>query len=414
MPIVQTIHAIFHQHSRQVLATLIRLLGDFDLAEEALQDAFAAALAQWPEQGVPANPSAWLVSTGRFKAIDQIRRRARFKSLDDNFNQTLETIEHSHTPDETWLDESHLADDRLRLVFTCCHPSLSAEARIALTLREVCDLTTEQIASAFLSQPSTIAQRIVRAKQKIKKANIPYEVPAPHELPERLDSVLQVVYLVFNEGYSRSQPQPEAKDLTHEAIRLGSLITEILPEPEAMGLLALMLLQDSRRLARTDSVGDLILLEAQDRTLWDSGQIQRGLQLVTGALKRGPAGIYCLQAAIAAVHAESPDWASTDWPQILGLYNLLFRLNPSPVVALNRAVALSMCEGPAPALELLDALQAQSELAAYQPLAAARADILRRLERYSEARAEYRRALALTDQASEQRFLARRLEALPT
>ena len=403
------VDAVYRAESRRVLATLIRLLGDFDLAEEALQDAFRAALEQWPRDGVPANARAWLVSAGRFKAIDGIRRRARLAALDDVAEQ-VEAI-----PDDTaaW-DGDAVEDDRLRLIFTCSHPALSPDAQVALTLREVCGLTTEQIAHAFLTPAPTLAQRIVRAKAKIRDARIPYEVPARAELAERLDSVLRVIYLVFNEGYAASSGTSLTRpDLSGEAIRLGRLLVELLPEPEALGLLALMALHESRRAARTSPSGDLILLEDQDRSLWNREQIAEGLALVERALSSRRFGPYTLQAAIAAVHAEAPEASATDWPQIVGLYDVLMRVEPSPVVELNRAVAAAMRDGPEAGLASIDAILARGDLSDYRLAHAARADFCRRLGRSAEARASYERALVLTQQEPERRFLERRLAQLP-
>ncbi len=400
--------AIYRAESRRVFATLIRLLGDFDVAEEALHDAFRAALEQWPRDGVPANPRAWLVSAGRFKAIDGIRRRARFVAIDDVAEQ-VDAI----ADDTPQSDGEGIEDDRLRLVFTCCHPALSPDAQVALTLREVCGLTTEEIAQAFLSSASTLAQRIVRAKSKIRDARIPYQVPTPAELPERLDSVLRVVYLVFNEGYSASSGESLTRvDLSSEAIRLGRLLVELLPEPEAIGLLALMLLQESRRAARTSPAGELVLLADQDRSLWNRDQIEEGSALVVRALASRRFGPYTLQAAIAAVHAEAAAADATDWREIVGLYDVLVRAEPSPVVELNRAVAVAMRDGPAAGLELIDAILARGDLQDYRLAHAARADLCRRLGDAAQARASYERALALTRQEPERRFLERRLREL--
>ena len=404
-----TVDSIYRAESRRVFATLIRLLGDFDVAEEALHDAFRAALEQWPREGVPANPRAWLVSAGRFKAIDGIRRRARFDSVED-MTEMIEAI-----PDETPLanDES-IEDDRLRLIFTCCHPALAPDAHVALTLREVCGLTTEEIAQAFLSAAPTLAQRIVRAKTKIRDARIPYQVPEPQELPERLDSVLRVIYLVFNEGYSASSGESVTRvDLSGEAIRLGRLLVDLLPEPEAMGLLALMLLHESRRTARATRSGELILLADQDRRLWDRKQIREGAALVTRALASRRGGPYALQAAIAAVHAEAVNAAATDWNEIVGLYDALLAADPSPVIELNRGVAVAMRDGPAAGLAIVDAILARGELGEYHLAHAARADLCRRLGRTADARASYLRAIELARQEPERRFLEQRVAELP-
>ncbi|MEK1905032.1 MAG: RNA polymerase sigma factor [Pseudomonas sp.] len=396
---------LYREESRRVLATLIRLLGDFDLAEEALHEAFRAAMEQWPTQGVPANPRAWLVSAGRFKAIDQLRRQARFQALD-------EVPEPIAEGEQVW-DGELLEDDRLRLVFTCCHPALAADAQVALTLREVCDLTTEEIARAFLSTPSTIAQRIVRAKNKIRDARIPYEVPGRAELGERLEAVLRVIYLVFNEGYFASSGEVlTRKQLSSEAIRLGRLLHELLPEAEVQGLLALMLLGESRRAARTADDGLPVLLEDQDRGLWDRTLIEEGEALVMAAFQSGSIGPYCLQAAIAAVHAEADSVASTDWEQIVGLYAVLLNAAPSPVIELNRAVALAMWRGPQVGLQQIDAILARGELADYHLAHAARADLCRRLGRNDEARDAYQRALQLSQQGADRQFLERRLAEL--
>lgn len=401
------VDAVYHAESRRVFATLIRLLGDFDLAEEAMHDAFASALAQWPRDGIPANPRAWLVSAGRFKGIDVIRRRARFDaSLSD-----LAVPDSAASSDEPDTDD--IGDDSLRLIFTCCHPALPPNARIALTLREVCGLTTEQIASAFLTAPSTLAQRIVRAKTKIHEARIPYRIPTRDDLPERLDAALKVIYLVFNEGYAASSGQSLTRaDLSGEAIRLGRLLLELLPEPEVMGLLALMLLHESRRAARSSPDGELILLDEQDRALWNRDQIAEGAALVERALASGRFGAYTLQAAIAAVHAQSRRADATDWARIVALYDLLSRVMPSPVVELNRAVAVAMRDGPEAGLSLIDALLARGELADYHLAHAARADLCRRLGKTPEARVAYEKALALAQLGPEQRFLRRRLAEL--
>jgi len=406
----ETVDAVYRTDSRRVLATLIRLLGDFDLAEEALHDAFTAAVECWPRDGVPANPRAWLVSTGRFKAIDGMRRRARFDASLVELARRLD----ADTGDPAAWDEESVADDRLRLIFTCCHPALPPDAQIALTLREVCGLTTEEIARAFLTGPSTVAQRIVRAKAKIRDAGIPYQVPARADLPDRLDSVLHMVYLVFNEGYSASSGASLTRhDLSGEAIRLGRLLSELLPEPEVVGLLALMLLHEARGAARTSPTGELILLGDQDRSLWKRDLIAEGAALVERALSSRRFGPYTLQAAIAAVHAEAPDAAATDWAQIVGLYDVLARADPSPVVELNRAAAVAMRDGPLAGLTLIDAILARGDLADYYPAHSARADLCRRLGRRAEARASYERALGLTRLEPERRFLERRLGELP-
>jgi RNA polymerase sigma-70 factor, ECF subfamily len=403
------VEAVYRSDSRRVLATLIRLLGDFNVAEEALHDAFTAAVEQWPRDGVPANPRAWLVSTGRFKAIDAMRRRARF---DASLGALAEQLDAGPSDGAEWRDEG-VEDDRLRLIFTCCHPALPPDAQVALTLREVCGLTTEEIARAFLTAPPTVAQRIVRAKAKIRDARIPYEVPSRADLPDRLDSVLRVVYLVFNEGYSASSGASVTRhDLSGEAIRLGRLLIELLPEPEAVGLLALMLLQESRRAARTSPEGELVLLDDQDRSLWNREQIAEGSALVERALSSRRFGPYTLQAAIAAVHAGAPHAATTDWAQIVGLYDVLARADPSPVVELNRAVAVAMRDGPSAGLVLIDALLARGVLRDYHLAHSARADLCRRLGRTAEARAAYKRALGLTRQEPERRFLERRLGEL--
>lgn len=406
------IGALYRSDSRRILATLIRLLGDFDMAEEAMHDAFTAALHSWPRDGVPQSPRAWLISTGRFKAIDRLRRGARFNSALLAIADHLE----ASTPSAATLDEdaSHgLEDDRLRLIFTCCHPALTPDARIGLTLREVCGLETEEIARAFLIPAPTLAQRIVRAKGKIRDAKIPYQVPSREELPERLDAVLHVVYLVFNEGYSASAGDSLTRhDLSTEAIRLGRLLTDLLPEPEALGLLALMLLHDARRAARTSADGELLLLHEQDRALWNHRQITEGSALVERALTSRRFGPYTLQATIAAAHAEAPTAQATDWRQIVALYDILLRAEPSPVVELNRAAAVAMRDGPAAGLALIDAILARGELAEYHLAHSARADLCRRLGRFPEAIAAYERALALARQGPERRFLERRLAEL--
>ncbi|HEY7715914.1 MAG TPA: RNA polymerase sigma factor, partial [Candidatus Binatia bacterium] len=395
--------------SRKVLATLIRLLGDFDLAEEALHDAFIAALDQWPREGMPNNPRAWLISTGRFKAIDAIRRRSRFEALPEDVDRRLA----ADSDDPTAWSDASIKDDRLRLIFTCCHPALSPDAQVAMTLREVCGLTTEEVARAFLSSPPTVAQRIVRAKAKIRNARIPYEVPSASELPNRLDAVLRVVYLVFNEGYSASSGGTLTRhDLSSEAISLGRMLVELLPEPEALGLFALMLLHESRRAARTSPSGDLILLEDQDRSLWNRDFIKEGSLLAERALAAREVGPYSIQAAIAAVHANAASAAATDWPQIVALYDLLVRAEPSAVVELNRAVAVAMRDGPPAGLALIDAILARGDLSDYHLAHAARADLCRRLDRTAEARVSYERALSLTGQEPERRFLQRRLAEL--
>jgi RNA polymerase sigma-70 factor (ECF subfamily) len=407
----EVVDAIYRTESRQALATLIRLLGDFETAEEALHDAFAAAVEQWARDGVPANPRAWLVSTGRFKAIDGIRRRARH---DASVAEMAKQPEPTTTLDIDEQNDEHVEDDRLRLIFTCCHPAIAPEAQVAMTLRELCGITTEEIARAFLTKPATIAQRIVRAKTKIREASIPYEVPSEKELPDRLDVVLRVVYLVFNEGYSASFGDTVTRhDLCGEAIRLGRVLTQLLPQPEAMGLLGLLLLQDSRRVARTSATGELILLEAQDRSLWNREQIVEGVALVQRALSMGQVGLYTIQAAIAAAHAQAPTAASTDWSQIVALYTLLLQAEPSPVIELNRAVAVAMQDGPSAGLELIDAILKRGDLETYHLAHAARADLCRRLGRTAEARVAYERALSLTQQEPERRFLERRLSKLP-
>ena len=406
--VLETVNAVYVSESRRVLATLIRLLGDFDAAEEALSEAFRAALEQWPRDGIPSNPRSWLVSAGRFKAIDGLRRQKRFDALEE----AGDAVEIAVEPDG-WTGDESVEDDRLRLIFTCCHPALAPDAQVALTLREVCGLRTEEIAHGFLMPASTLAQRIVRAKAKIRDAKIPYQVPSREELPERLDNVLRVVYLVFNEGYAASSGSTVTRhDVSGEAIRLGRLLVDLLPEPEAMGLLALMLLHDSRRTARTSAEGDIVLLEDQDRSLWDRRQIAEGVRLVRQALSSQRVGAYAIQAAIAAVHAEAQTAAATDWREIVGLYDVLLRLNPSPVVELNRAVAVAMRDGPETGVALIDAILARGDLGDYRLAHAARAELCRRSGRTAEARASFERALKLTRQEPERRLLERRLAEL--
>ena len=407
--IAARIDAIYRTESRRIFATLVRLLGDFDVAEEALHDAFRTALERWPRDGVPAQPRAWLVSTGRFKAIDGLRRRARFRPLDDVGDEVENIADESVRFD----DDDAIEDDRLRLVFTCCHPALSPDAQVAMTLREVCGLTTEAVAQAFLTPAATLAQRIVRAKAKIRAARIPYAVPEPAELPARLDSVLRVIYLVFNEGYSASSGDALTRvDLSAEAIRLGRLLVTLLPEPEALGLLALMLLHESRRDARVSDEGDIVLLDAQDRSRWNRDLVAEGTKILGDALASRRIGPYTLQAAIASVHANAAQAEATDWRQIVALYELLLRIEPSPVVELNRAVAVAMRDGPREGLALIDAILARGELSDYHLIHAARADLARRLGDTAAARTSYERALALARQQPERRFLLRRLAEL--
>jgi RNA polymerase sigma-70 factor (ECF subfamily) len=406
----ETVEAVYRAESRRVLATLIRLLGDFDRAEEAMHDAFIAAVEHWPREGVPANPRAWLVSTGRFKAIDAMRRRARFDAALGELATQIETA----TSDASAWDDQTVEDDRLRLIFTCCHPALTPDAQVALTLRDVCGLTTEEIARAFLTTPSTVAQRIVRAKAKIRDARIPYQVPERADIPGRLDTVLHVIYLVFNEGYSASAGESLTRhDLSGEAIRLGRLLAELLPEAEVIGLLALMLLHESRRAARTNESGELVLLDEQDRTRWNREQIVEGCALVERALTGRRVGPFTLQAAIGAVHAEARTAGDTDWAQIVGLYDVLVRADPSPVVELNRAAAIAMRDGPAAGLAIVDAILGRGELDSYHLAHSARADLCRRLGRIADARASYERALALVKQEPERNFLEKRLRELP-
>jgi RNA polymerase sigma-70 factor (ECF subfamily) len=405
-PVLEAVNAVYIAESRRVLATLIRLLGDFDAAEEALHDSFRAALEQWPRDGIPANPRAWLVSAGRFKAIDSLRRRKRFDPLDEAGNALDLAVEDP----AAWADPESVEDDRLRLIFTCCHPALSADAQVALTLREVCGLSTEEIARAFLTPAPTLAQRIVRAKAKIRDAKIPYLVPTPAELPERLGAVLRVIYLVFNEGYAASSGSSLTRhDVSAEAIRLGRLLVELLPEPEALGLLGLMLLHESRRAARTTETGEVVLLDDQDRSKWDRAQIAEGTRLVERALASRRIGPYAIQAAIAAVHAEAPTAAATDWREIVGLYDVLRRIEPSPVIELNRAVAVAMRDGPAAGLALVDDILGRGDLGEYRLAHAARAELCRRLGKVDDALAAYQRALTLTRQEPERRFLERRI-----
>jgi len=409
----QTIETLYRSESSRVLATLARLLGDLDLAEEAMHEAFAAALEFWSQTGIPDKPRPWLISTARFKAIDVIRRRARFDRAQRDLVAHMESRLNLAPGGNEETGEEEIEDDRLRLIFTCCHPALPPEGQVALTLREICGLTTEEIARAFLVTPATLAQRIVRAKAKIRETPIPYEVPTPQELPERLDAVLQVVYLVFNEGYSAAAGAEVTRaEITGEAIRLGRLLSELQPEPEVIGLLALMLLQESRRAARTSPAGELILLENQNRALWNREQIAEGVALVEKALSSRRFGPYTLQAAIAAVHAEAESTAATDWRQILALYNHLVRIQPSPVAYLNRAVAIAMCDGPQAGLKHIDAVLDRGELANYYLAHSARAEMYRRLGRTAEARASYQKALGLTRQEPERQFLQQRIRQL--
>jgi RNA polymerase sigma-70 factor (ECF subfamily) len=409
----RTIETLYRSESGRVLATLVRLLGDLDLAEEAMHEAFAAALESWPQTGIPDKPRPWLISTARFKAIDVIRRRARFDGAQRDLVAHMESRVNGVSSGNEEIGDEEIEDDRLRLIFTCCHPALPPEGQVALTLREICGLTTEEIARAFLVTPATLAQRIVRAKARIREASIPYEVPAPQELPERLDAVLQVIYLVFNEGYSAAAGAEVTRaELTSEAIRLGRLLAGLQPEPEVIGLVSLMLLQESRRAARTSPAGELILLEHQDRSLWNREQIAEGVALVEKALKSRRFGPYTLQAGIAAVHAEAESAAATDWRQIVALYNQLVRILPTPVVHLNRAVAIAMRDGPEAGLAHIDAVLEHGELANYYLAHSARADMYRRLGRTAEARSAYEKALALTQQEPERQFLQARIRQL--
>jgi RNA polymerase sigma-70 factor (ECF subfamily) len=406
--VYEVIDSVYRTESRRILATLIRLIGDFDLAEEALQDAFTAAMDRWLREGIPSNPRAWLVSAGRFKAIDVLRRRARFDAALPELAEQAD----AGVGEFEIRDDNELEDDRLRLIFTCCHPALSAEAQIALTLRTVCGLTTEEIARAFLTQTTTLAQRIVRAKNKIRTANIPYEVPTRADMPERLDAVLHVVYLVFTEGYAASSGESLTRhDLSAEAIRLGRLLVQLLPDPEAIGLLALMLLQDSRRAARATAEGEVVLLEDQDRALWNRAQIDEGIALVERALAQPGFGPYTVQAAIASVHASALTPEATDWARIVAFYDLLARIESSPIVELNRAVAVAMRDGPEAGLTLIDPLLA-GDLAEYHLAHCARADLCRRLGRKPEAVAAYRVALNLAQQEPERRFIEGRIREL--
>lgn len=405
LAIRKAIDTLYREESRRVFATLVRLLRDFDLAEDALHDAFAAAMEKWPTDGVPANPRAWLVSTGRFKAIDAMRRRAKF---DASLSTIAEKLDQSSTFE---LDHEGIEDDRLRLIFTCCHPALHAEARIALTLREVCGLTTEEIAHAFLTAAPTLAQRIVRAKAKIRDAGIPYRVPSADELPERLGTVLHVIYLVFNEGYSASSGETVTRaDLSSEAIRLGRLLLDLLPEPEVMGLLALMLLHESRRAARTSPEGEIVLLEDQDRSIWNRALIEQGVALVERAFSSGRAGPYSIQAAISAVHAEAASAEETRWDEIVSLYDVLLQMEPSPVVELNRAVAAAMRDGPETGIRLIEEILGRGELSEYHLAYSALGELRRRAGRMGEAREAFERALALAQQEPEKRLLRGRLE----
>ena len=405
----EQVDTIYHTESRRIFATLVRLLGDFELAEDALQDAFRIAMEQWPRDGVPANPRAWLISTGRFRSIDTLRHHAR---SDTSLDEISERVIPNANYNMEQRDEE-IEDDRLRLIFTCCHPALAPDARVALTLREVCGLTTEAIAQAYLTTPTTLAQRIVRAKARIRDEHIPYEVPSREDLPERLAAVLQVIYLVFNEGYSASSGESLTRaDLSGEAIRLGRLLVRLRPDPEAIGLLALMLLHESRRATRTSSQGEMILLEDQDRSLWNRDQITEGIALLRGVLMSGRAGPYTLQAIIAAIHSVAPDFAATDWAQIVAAYDMLMRIAPSPVIELNRAVAVAMRDGAAAGLAIVDAILKRGELAEYPLAYSARAELCQRLGRIGEAQGAYKKAIELTQPGPRRRFLEQRLADL--
>jgi RNA polymerase sigma-70 factor, ECF subfamily len=409
LEIGSVVELVYRTESRRVYATLVRLLRDFDMAEEAMHDAFAQAVVQWAENGVPDNPRAWLVSTGRFKAIDALRKRGRLDELWSDISERFEEIAESNA-----VRAGHdIEDDRLRLIFTCCHPAIDTKIQVPLTLREVCGLSTLEVASAFLTPPSTMAQRIVRGKAKIRDAGIPFSIPSADELPERLDAVLSVIYLVFNEGYSASSGNSLTRsDISREAIRLGRLLVELLPDPEALGLLALMLLQESRRITRVDAAGDLVLLEDQDRTRWNRDDINEGLQLIFRVMGGRQFGVYSLQAAIAAEHARATTASATDWRQITALYDALLEINPTPIIELNRAVAVAMRDGPEAGLRLIHAILDRGELTEYHLSFAALADLYRRARRYTESRVAYLRALELSQQEPERRFLRKRVKEL--